>query len=61
MEAFDSAEVTGLLKAWTGGNQEVLDRLIPVVYQELRRMARRHLRNERAGKIARSSLAYPLK
>ena len=48
-EAFDSAELTGLLKAWTGGDQAALDRLIPVVYDELRRMARRHVRNERAG------------
>lgn len=49
MEAFDSAQLTGLLKAWTGGDQAALDRLIPVVYEELRRMARRHMRNERAG------------
>src|SRR5271163_3948549 len=49
MEAFDSAQLTGLLKAWTGGDQAALDRLIPVVYDELRRMARRHMRNERAG------------
>jgi RNA polymerase sigma factor (TIGR02999 family) len=49
METFDSAAVTGLLKAWTGGDQAALDRLIPVVYQELRRMARRYVRNERAG------------
>lgn len=49
MEAFNSSEVTVLLKAWTGGDQGALNLLIPVVYEELRRMARRHLRNERAG------------
>lgn len=49
METFDSAAVTGLLKAWTGGDVAALDQLIPVVYQELRRMARRYMRNERAG------------
>jgi len=49
MEKLDSAAVTGLLKAWTGGEQSALDRLMPVVYDELRRMARRHMRNERAG------------
>jgi RNA polymerase sigma factor (TIGR02999 family) len=48
MEALDSAEVTGLLKAWTGGDHSALDRLMPVVYQELRRMAHRHMRNEQA-------------
>ena len=49
METFDPTAVTGLLKAWTGGDAAALDRLIPVVYQELRRMARRYMRNERAG------------
>ena len=49
MESPDPVEVTGLLKAWTGGEQAALDRLIPVVYDELRRMAHRHMRNERAG------------
>src|SRR5580698_5609869 len=49
MDAPGSAEVTGLLKAWNGGDREALDRLTPVVYEELRRMARRHMRNERTG------------
>jgi RNA polymerase sigma factor (TIGR02999 family) len=42
-------EVTGLLKAWAGGEAAALDRLTPLVYDELRRMARRYMRNERAG------------
>jgi RNA polymerase sigma factor (TIGR02999 family) len=45
----ESAEVTGLLKAWSSGDQAALDRLAAVVYQELRRMARRHMRSERPG------------
>jgi RNA polymerase sigma factor (TIGR02999 family) len=49
MDAPGSAEVTGLLKAWSGGDRAALDRLTPVVYEELRRMARRYMRNERAG------------
>lgn len=49
MEAPDSREVTGLLKAWTNGDQAALDRLVPVVYDELRWMARRFMRNERVG------------
>jgi RNA polymerase sigma factor (TIGR02999 family) len=44
-----SAEVTGLLKAWNAGDRGALDRLTPVVYEELRRMARRHMRGERDG------------
>ena len=42
-------EVTDLLKAWNGGDRAALDQLSPVVYDELRRMARRYMRNERAG------------
>jgi RNA polymerase sigma factor (TIGR02999 family) len=45
----ESAEVTVLLKAWSGGDQAALDRLMPVVYGELHRIAHRYMRNERAG------------
>jgi RNA polymerase sigma factor (TIGR02999 family) len=44
-----SVEVTGLLKAWSGGDQAALERLATHVYDELRHMARRYMRNERAG------------
>ena len=44
-----SVEVTGLLKAWNGGDQAALERLADQVYNELRRIARRYMRNERAG------------
>jgi len=43
------AEITVLLKAWGAGDQNALNRLTPLVYSELRRMARRYMRNERAG------------
>ena len=42
-------DITGLLLAWGGGDREALDRLMPLVYQELRRLARRQMRRERAG------------
>src|SRR3989442_9344208 len=41
--------VTDLLIAWSGGNKEALDHLIPLVHDELRRQASRYLRRERAG------------
>ena len=41
-------EVTQMLLDWSQGDQQALDRLIPVVYAELRRLASRHLRRERA-------------
>ena len=45
----ESAEVTGLLQAWSSGDQAALDRLSSVVYQELRRIARRYMKNESPG------------
>lgn len=47
--AADSADVTGLLIAWSEGDGAALDALIPLVYAELRRQARRALRREAAG------------
>jgi RNA polymerase sigma-70 factor (ECF subfamily) len=41
--------ITLLLSAWGSGDQTALDRLTPLVYSELRRMARRHMRAERPG------------
>ena len=42
-----SAEITSLLKAWSGGDHAALDRLAERVYPELRIMARRYMKNER--------------
>jgi RNA polymerase sigma factor (TIGR02999 family) len=39
--------VTRLLVAWRGGNAEALDRLAPLVYAELHRIAHRYMRDER--------------
>jgi RNA polymerase sigma factor (TIGR02999 family) len=55
MAGGQSAEVTDLLKAWNGGNRAALDQLSPVVYDELRRMARRYMRNERVGKTLQAT------
>ncbi len=41
-------EVTQLLHAWKGGDAEALDKLIPIVYDELRRLAHRYMARERA-------------
>jgi len=42
-------EVTQLLVAWSEGDQSALERLVPLVYEELHRLARRYMRRERAG------------
>jgi len=44
-----AADLTRLLVAWRDGQPGALDRLVPLVYEELRRQARRRLRGERAG------------
>ena len=44
-----SQNVTDLLNAWGGGDRGAFDRLVPVVYEELRRQASRYLRRERPG------------
>jgi RNA polymerase sigma-70 factor, ECF subfamily len=42
-------DVTALLADWSRGNRGALDRLLPLVFAELRRIAARQLRKERAG------------
>lgn len=44
-----SAEITALLKAWSGGDPAALERLTEQVYPELRQMARRYMKNEHPG------------
>lgn len=45
----DRSDVTKLLRAWEGGDQHALERLTPLVYNELRRIARRYMARERPG------------
>ncbi len=49
-----SHPVTELLGRWKGGDQEALGNLIPLVYKELREIARYHLRRERPGHTLQS-------
>ena len=41
--------VCELLRAWSGGDTSALERLTPIVYDELHRLARRYMRGERPG------------
>ena len=41
-------DVSALLMAWSGGDGDALDRLTPIVYHELRRLARHYMQQERA-------------
>jgi RNA polymerase sigma factor (TIGR02999 family) len=42
-------DVTGLILSWRQGDADALDRLVPLVYDELRRVARRRLHDEQVG------------
>lgn len=42
-------DVSTLLQAWTNGDQSALDRLAPIVYKELHRLARHYMSGERSG------------
>lgn len=44
-----SGEVTRLLIAWNAGDRDAVERLMPLVYGELREIAERHFRRERPG------------
>lgn len=48
-------EITQLLRAWNGGDAAALEKLTPLVYQELRRLAHRHLARERGGHSLQTS------
>ena len=42
-------EITNLLQAWGAGDQEALEKLVPLVYNELHRLARRYMAQEQSG------------
>ena len=42
-------DISTLLRAWTEGDQGALERMTPIVYDELHSLARRYMRRERAG------------
>lgn len=48
-------DVTQLLRAWSEGDREALNRLIPLVYEELRQLAHHYLQFERPGQTLQST------
>jgi RNA polymerase sigma factor (TIGR02999 family) len=53
--ALSSTEVTKLLLAWNAGDELAFERLVPIVYRELHRIARRHMAGERPGHTLQTS------
>ena len=47
--AHDNQKITGLLLAWGGGDETALEELMPVVFEELHRMARAYMNRQRVG------------
>ena len=50
-----SGQITALLSAWSGGDERARDQLVPQVYEELRRMARRYMRREHPGQTLQTT------
>jgi RNA polymerase sigma-70 factor, ECF subfamily len=48
-------DVTGLLLAWNDGDKDALDKLVPFVYDELRRLAHHYLSGEKRGHILQTT------
>lgn len=48
-------EITELLKAWSNGDTQAFDKLMPLVEHELRKIARSYMRNERTGHILQTT------
>src|SRR5882724_6624754 len=55
MASVPAPDVTQLLAQWSGGDQAALDRLMPLVYGELRRLASAYLRRERSNHTLQST------
>ena len=51
----DAADITNLLKAWGRGDAQALERLTPLVYDQLLRLARRQMRTERESHTLQST------
>jgi RNA polymerase sigma-70 factor (ECF subfamily) len=48
-EGHSPDDISALLRAWSDGDQTALDRLTPIVHDELHRLARRYMKRERPG------------
>lgn len=55
MSAAARSEVTELLRAWSAGEDAALEKLVPLVYAELRRLAHRYMRGEHPGHTLQTS------
>ena len=55
MDSSNRQDITELLAAWGGGDQAAFERLVPLVYGELKRIARRHMNRESEGRVLQTT------
>jgi RNA polymerase sigma-70 factor, ECF subfamily len=55
MKELASHEITQLLQAWGAGDEQALEKLTPLVHQQLRRAARHYMAGERSGHVLQTS------
>lgn len=53
--ASSSDDITGWLARWNDGDETALEKLVPLVYQELHRLASRYMRAERSGHLLQTT------
>ena len=53
--ASSSNDITGWLARWQDGDETALDKLVPLVYQELHRLASSYMRSERSGHLLQTT------
>jgi RNA polymerase sigma-70 factor (ECF subfamily) len=53
--ASSSDGITGWLARWNAGDETAFDKLVPLVYQELHRLASRYMRGERSGHLLQTT------
>lgn len=55
MAAFTQEDITELLQAWSEGDSSALERLVPLVYDELHRLAHRYMSREQPGNVLQTT------
>src|SRR5258708_11884228 len=52
---FRPGEITGLLAEWSSGNQAAMDKLVPIMYEEMHSLASIYMRGERPGHLLQTT------
>ena len=58
MHSKEQLDITGMLAAWSKGDEKALSRVMPLVYEDLRLIARRHLGRSRVQSVQSGDLAH---